>query len=129
MNNWCICWFFMYPLNAELNPICHLLATIFVVSRLRVKYVQLSNRRLVTRGKLNHYKLSHHQQNIHSFIPLVFAECGDMDWIELAQDRDRWCTLVNVSALHCHLPGAFLVPSEKCSIEEHSTIFYRLLLN
>src|SRR5215472_5858691 len=37
MNNWCICWFFMYPLNAELNPICHLLATIFVVSRLRVK--------------------------------------------------------------------------------------------
>src|SRR5215469_763023 len=37
MNNWCICWFFMYPLNAELNSICHLLATIFVVSRLRVK--------------------------------------------------------------------------------------------
>jgi len=22
--------------------------------------------------------------------------CGDMDWIELAQDRDRWRTLVNV---------------------------------
>ena len=21
--------------------------------------------------------------------------CGDMDWIELAQDRDRWQTLVN----------------------------------
>src|SRR5215471_3010151 len=37
MNNWCICWFFMYPLNAELYPICHLLATIFVVSRLTVK--------------------------------------------------------------------------------------------
>src|SRR5215510_13881867 len=42
MNNWCICWFFVDPLNAELNPICHLLAllggaTIVVVSRLRVK--------------------------------------------------------------------------------------------
>jgi hypothetical protein len=22
--------------------------------------------------------------------------CGDMDWIELAQDRDRWRSLVNV---------------------------------
>jgi len=22
--------------------------------------------------------------------------CGSMDWIELAQDRDRWWTLVNV---------------------------------
>jgi hypothetical protein len=21
--------------------------------------------------------------------------CGDMDWIELAQDRDRWRTLMN----------------------------------
>jgi hypothetical protein len=23
------------------------------------------------------------------------VECGDMDWIELAQDRDRWWALVN----------------------------------
>src|SRR5215510_4265180 len=28
--------------------------------------------------------------------------------------------LLHVSALHCHLQGAFLVPSERCSIEEHS---------
>src|SRR5215475_2074255 len=30
------------------------------------------------------------------------------------------CQLLHVSALHCHLQGAFLVPSERCSIEEQS---------
>src|SRR5215469_14678716 len=45
MNIWCICWFFVHPLNAELNPICHLLALlggaiIVVVSRLRVNMLQ-----------------------------------------------------------------------------------------
>src|SRR5215471_16310747 len=48
MNNWCICWFFVHPLIAELNPICHLLAllggaTVVVVSRLRVNYLQQDN--------------------------------------------------------------------------------------
>src|SRR5215469_2012165 len=28
--------------------------------------------------------------------------------------------LLHVSALHCHLQGAFVVPSERCSIEEQS---------
>src|SRR5215469_16413078 len=28
--------------------------------------------------------------------------------------------LLHVSALHCHLQGALLVPSERCSIEEQS---------
>ena len=26
---------------------------------------------------------------------LVEVECGSSDWIELAQDRDRWLALVN----------------------------------
>jgi hypothetical protein len=29
--------------------------------------------------------------------------CGCMDWIELAQDRDRWRTLVNV-AMNLQVP-------------------------
>jgi hypothetical protein len=28
--------------------------------------------------------------------------------------------LLHVSALHCHLKGAFLMPSERCSIEDQS---------
>src|SRR5215469_11182855 len=31
--------------------------------------------------------------------------------------------LLHVSALHCHLQGAFVVPSERCSIEEQSIEF------
>src|SRR5215469_9240677 len=33
--------------------------------------------------------------------------------------------LLHVSALHCHLQGAFVVPSERCSIEEQSIEYYR----
>ena len=33
------------------------------------------------------------EDNIKMFLPE--AGCGGMDWIELAQDRDRWRTLVN----------------------------------
>src|SRR5215471_17994619 len=32
--------------------------------------------------------------------------------------------LLHVSALHCHLQGAFLVPSERCSIEEQSIEYF-----
>ena len=59
------------PLNAELNPICHLLALLGVrhflhVSRIRVKM----------------------------YLPEV--GCVGMDWMELAQDRDRRRALVTV---------------------------------
>src|SRR5215471_4418308 len=66
MNNWYICWFFMHPLNAELNPICHLLAllggaTIVVVSRLRVNI----NTTGWTPSKLNGYlRLPKHTRNV-----------------------------------------------------------------
>src|SRR5215469_987907 len=96
MNNWCICWFFMHPLNAELNSICHLLAllggaTIVVISRLRVK------------GSMKNQQI--HQLFI-QFINYV-------------------CQLLHVLALHCHLQGAFVVPSERFSIEEQSIEYCR----
>ena len=31
---------------------------------------------------------------------LQYAGCGGMDWIELAQDRDRWRVLVNTVMSH-----------------------------
>jgi hypothetical protein len=34
---------------------------------------------------------------------LVEAGCGDVDWIGLAQDRDRWRALVN-SVLNLQVP-------------------------
>jgi hypothetical protein len=34
--------------------------------------------------------------DVHEIIYFSIFRCGGMDWIELAQDRDRWQALVNV---------------------------------
>jgi len=41
------------------------------------------------------------EDNIKMYLQGV--ECGGMDWIELAQDRDRWWALVNV-VMNLHVP-------------------------
>ena len=51
---WCKLFYYFNPLNAELNPICHLLAllggaTIVVVSRLRVNIIHYSSTATVVR--------------------------------------------------------------------------------
>src|SRR5215510_2703639 len=50
------------------------------------------------------FKEMHENQQIHQ----LFIQFINYVW-----------QLLLVSALHCHLQGAFLVPSERCSIEEH----------
>src|SRR5215510_13984583 len=41
--------------------------------------------------------------------------------VSIVRSRTKVTELLHVSALHCHLQGGFLVPSERCSIEEQST--------
>jgi hypothetical protein len=52
------------PLNAELNTICHLLALLGAHHILHVNRIRVN-------------------------MDLQEVECGGMDWIELAHDRDR----------------------------------------
>jgi hypothetical protein len=46
--------------------------------------------------KKNHFEDSGVYGRINSKIDLREVGCGGVDWIELAQDEDRWRALVNV---------------------------------
>jgi len=67
------------PLNAELNPICHLLAllegaTVVVVSRLRVKHMQiLLAKTIFEKFQVALLALNIYEQNITSYFLLPFA--------------------------------------------------------
>jgi hypothetical protein len=58
-------------------------------------------RRGIYRGLVGHpegkrpFGRPRHRWKYNSQMDLQDVECGGMDWIELAQDRDRWWTLVN----------------------------------
>ena len=48
-------------------------------------------------GKLWKKPLSRHRRRWENNIKMDLEEvgCGDMDWIDLVQERDRWRSLVN----------------------------------
>ena len=124
-----------YPLNADLNTICHLLALlgahhIFHVGRIRVndlycspiivRVIKSKNMRwtghVVLMGRGEAYSMlvgkdegkrqlgrprRRWEDNIK--MDLQKVGCGGMDWIELAQDRDRCRALVN-AVMNLHVP-------------------------
>jgi len=43
--------------------------------------------------------------------------CGDMDWIELAEDRERWRALVNAAKNFLTSSNRLASQEELCSME------------
>ena len=95
------------PLNAELNPICYFLALlgahhILHVSKVRVKQRLIQFNNCSTRCDLFSLlyfcrPLGRTRRRWLDNIRMDLQEvgCGYVDWIGLAQDRDRWRTLVS----------------------------------
>jgi hypothetical protein len=79
------------PLAPELNPSAQRCLTIFLLGILLLE----------------------------SFISLICMKNQQMQQLFVQFNNCVWY-LLHVSALHCHLQGAFLVPSERCSIKEQS---------
>ena len=82
------------PLNPELNPICYLLALLGAhhflrVSRIRVKL-------LTFRLLMSYISLGRPRRRWEDNIKMDLQEVGvgRGNWMELAQDRDRWRALV-----------------------------------
>ena len=54
-------------------------------------------------GKRPLWRPRHRWENNNNKIHLQEVRCGGMDWIELAQDRDRWRALIN-EAMNLRVP-------------------------